>query len=227
MADPISSIMTPDIDILDKIGVFKRIEQRLFNAPDEVLEGLNKIFSEFEKSFYSMSYILDRFTTLSFNTNEDISKSKDFLNKIRNGNIEVPTKDPNRAHLLIVQLKEAQASCTEIYSLYSQHLRGWISKVFRKDQSLELENFFENDVTQYDERFLETVNGLERYLSDAAGQIVPLLDDPKDIPKAKEELTKFSSPFNTYRLQLKSDFSTFLGLKNEFIKKSKAKTPLS
>jgi hypothetical protein len=135
MSDPVSVIMGTAIETLDKIGIFKRIEQKLFNAPDKVLEGLEKIFIELEKSFSSIDYVLNEFTSLSFDNDVEISISKKFLNEISFGTIKVPSKDPNNGMLLIVQLADAQARCSEIYNLYSEYLKGWIPTIFNKEES--------------------------------------------------------------------------------------------
>ena len=61
------------------MGLFERAKSRLFRDPPPkmVYNGLERIIYEVNKSFYAINYVLDKFTSLSFD-DDKIEDSKKF-----------------------------------------------------------------------------------------------------------------------------------------------------
>jgi hypothetical protein len=184
---------------LEKLGIFDKIKEKLFQQPDRAAAKLQSVFAELSRVLNVVDTELTTFGAVTFDKKmsaQDLNREKRRLHRLTGS-------------ALLNEVADGKSACGKIRNIYKRNLRGWFSRVLNRKQSDDLRDTF-SMLGNSDNDMMNGLEDLIRWLSRRAKVLEKLITEKKwaeanrFVENAKREAEPLRRKIEKYRAKLRA-----------------------
>jgi hypothetical protein len=192
------------ISMLEGLGLLDKVKLKY---TDDAYKHLTEILTQIKIGYETIDEALRTFTELSFDNEEKITASKQFLFKTKEG-------------YLADHLNASRAHCRRIDYIYEEYLYKWFSSLpFTENEKKDLKELFEFKLRYSDSEYVEGMAEIVRFLETSSDLLYRLVELDR-FRQASIMLKEFTTEIEEPKHKLHDKLSKLLSLQAEFVEKS-------